>query len=155
MMCWCVIACGVVRLLRQTDSQIFNGWHTHIGMTDASIRHGLERSIKAAVDMLSDTKHNAIVMSGCGTSGRIAYFVARSFNRILESIGQSPIFRYTISGTDTALLESEELPEDDPNAGSQQLSHIIQQKKDVMFIGITCGLSAPFVAGQLEASMNR
>jgi N-acetylmuramic acid 6-phosphate (MurNAc-6-P) etherase len=39
--------------------------------------------------------------------------------------------------------------------GARELAEIIGSKKKVMFIGITCGLSAPFVAGQLEYAMSR
>lgn len=41
---------------------------------------------------------NLIIMSGCGTSGRIAYYCARQFNRFLKSIGVTPCFGYLISG---------------------------------------------------------
>jgi hypothetical protein len=37
-------------------------------------------------------------MSGSGTSGRIAFFVARTFNKALESMKKEPKFHYLISG---------------------------------------------------------
>lgn len=39
-----------------------------------------------------------IVLSGSGTSGRIAYLVARSFNLVLKSLGKPQVFKYLISG---------------------------------------------------------
>ncbi|MEQ2167056.1 hypothetical protein GOODEAATRI_000274 [Goodea atripinnis] len=52
---------------------------------------------------MTNPQDSLIVLSGCGTSGRLAFFI-------------------TVS----------------------------EGKKRVLFIGISCGLSAPFVAGQLD-----
>uniref|UniRef100_A0A669E8Y4 SIS domain-containing protein n=1 Tax=Oreochromis niloticus TaxID=8128 RepID=A0A669E8Y4_ORENI len=49
-----------------------------------------------------------------------------------------------------ALLSSQEAPEDDPRLGVLSLKKVCEGKKRVLFIGISCGLSAPFVAGQLD-----
>lgn len=50
----------------------------------------------------------------------------------------------------SALVTSVEATEDDPIAGAAELKRITESFKRVLFIGITCGLSAPFVGGQLE-----
>ena len=44
------------------------------------------------------------MLSGSGTSGRIAYCVARAFNRTCRALGLAPCFRYTLSGGMSALL---------------------------------------------------
>ncbi len=143
-------------LLLVLCGQIFNGWEHYPGLLDPVIIKALEETVSAAVEALSDPENSTIVMTGSGTSGRIAYFVARSFNSILHSIGvKHSVFQYLISGGDTALLESEELPEDDPITGAQQLSALVGSRKRVVLIGITCGLSAPYVAGQLDWAMKR
>uniref|UniRef100_A0A4W3HZK7 Glucokinase regulatory protein n=1 Tax=Callorhinchus milii TaxID=7868 RepID=A0A4W3HZK7_CALMI len=54
-----------------------------------------------------------------------------------------------------ALMTSQELPEDNPELGIEMLEKISQGKKKVLFIGISCGLSAPFVAGQLDLCINK
>ena len=43
-----------------------------------------------------------------------------------------------------------EASEDDPVVGASELKRIADAYDQVLFIGITCGLSAPFVGGQLE-----
>ena len=48
--------------------------------------------------------HPIVVLSGCGTSGRLAFQTVRRYNRILSSIGQEPFLRYTIAGGDSAIL---------------------------------------------------
>uniref|UniRef100_A0A8C8DFZ2 Glucokinase regulatory protein n=1 Tax=Oryzias sinensis TaxID=183150 RepID=A0A8C8DFZ2_9TELE len=50
----------------------------------------------------------------------------------------------------SALLSSQEAPEDDPELGMLSLQKVCEGKKKVLFIGVSCGLSAPFVAGQLD-----
>jgi N-acetylmuramic acid 6-phosphate (MurNAc-6-P) etherase len=50
----------------------------------------------------------------------------------------------------SALVTSVEACEDDPIAGAAELQHVTESFDHVLFIGITCGLSAPFVGGQLE-----
>jgi N-acetylmuramic acid 6-phosphate (MurNAc-6-P) etherase len=96
-------------------------------------------------------------MSGCGTSGRIAWLVAKTLNAQLKACcgDVAPCFRYLISGGDESLVISNELPEDDPHAGAHDLENITRQYTKVVFIGITCGLSAPYVAGQIEYSMSQ
>jgi N-acetylmuramic acid 6-phosphate (MurNAc-6-P) etherase len=44
----------------------------------------------------------------------------------------------------TAALEQKE---DDPHAGAEDLKQIEKKCKNILLIGITCGLSAPYVAG--------
>ena len=61
-------------------------------------------------------------------------------------------FDYLISGGDAALLLSDELPEDDPLAGARQLAELANGRATCL-IGISCGLSAPYVAGQLDFAL--
>ncbi|XP_016401321.1 glucokinase regulatory protein-like, partial [Sinocyclocheilus rhinocerous] len=91
-----------------------------------------------------------IVLSGCGTSGRIAFLLVTSFNEMLKAQKQKQICSYIIAGGDRALLTSQEAPEDDTALGARTLDKICAGKKHVLFIGISCGMSAPFVAGQLD-----
>ena len=99
-----------------------------------------------------------IVMGGCGTSGRIAYLISVRFNKILESLlgaSASPVgvFSYSCAGGDSALLLSDEMPEDDPALGLADFVSVIERErktrdvKSAYYIGITCGLSAPYCAG--------
>ena len=110
-------------------------------------------------------------MSGSGTSGRLGFLVAREMNRVVMSLhdpaSQSerppPPFGYCVSGGDPALLLSDELPEDDPVTGVADWlretgragqppggTHNLPEANGSCLIGITCGLSAPYVAGQVD-----
>ena len=43
----------------------------------------------------------------------------------------------------------------DPIAGAKDLQEITQDAGHVILFGITCGLSAPYVAGQIDYAMNQ
>lgn len=67
---------------------------------------------KVAADILKDTNNNAIILSGSGTSGRMAFVVARVFNKILLQKNLAPCYHYLCAGGDIALFCSRESPED-------------------------------------------
>lgn len=83
------------------------------GLTDAPLLARVEQCVAAVSDLLQNYTHDnsCVVMTGCGTSGRMAFWAARAFNRTLAERGLKPRFRYLVSGTDSALLLSDELPE--------------------------------------------
>lgn len=143
----------IVRLLQACDAEMFRkqdaGGH-YQGILDEAVLRSVQDVSQRAEQILKEPRHSLIVLSGCGTSGRLAYLTATSFNRALRELNQEPVYTYTIAGGDRALLTSEEAPEDDPTAGALCLKQVCEGKKRVLFIGISCGLSAPFVAGQLH-----
>ena len=138
-----------VRALRGVDAQLFAGWKHHSGLLDDRLLAAAEATVLAAKMALTSTS-GAVVLTGCGTSGRIAYLTARRFQRLSKL---SSAFTYLISGGDPAILLSDELPEDDPIAGAAQLAGVAELCDRVSLIGISCGLSAPYVAGQLDYAM--
>ena len=63
---------------------------------------------------------NRIVISGCGTSGRIAWLCARYLSHVISMAGGCPgAAMYLIAGGDQSLVVSNELPEDDPAQGAR------------------------------------
>eukprot|EP00043_Microstomoeca_roanoka_P017014 m.176301 g.176301 ORF g.176301 m.176301 type:complete len:615 (-) comp16559_c1_seq3:171-2015(-) len=83
----------------------------------------------------------------------MAFFICRSFNEMLMRIGCAPCFEYIHAGEDPALFVSREAPEDNWQLAQRRLAEILSRSEEIMLIGITCGLSAPFVAGQLDYAM--
>jgi N-acetylmuramic acid 6-phosphate (MurNAc-6-P) etherase len=53
-----------------------------------------------------------------------------------------------------ALFTSKEAPEDSWQSGRRTVEAAVAGKAKALFVGITCGFSAPFVASQLEYSMD-
>ena len=103
-----------------------------------------------ATNILNKPSSNRIVLSGCGTSGRIGFMVVRAFNRILSGLSLPKCYEYLIAGDDRSLFISQEAKEDQWNVGSSELAATAKYYSRVAYFGITCGLSAPYVAGQLE-----
>ncbi|XP_063416204.1 glucokinase regulatory protein-like [Mytilus trossulus] len=138
----------IVKKLHECDREIFNGWNRYKGLFHPETISTIRQISEVAVDIMKKPE-GMIVLSGCGTSGRIAFLIARNFNEVLRNLGREQCFRYLIAGRDKALFTSQEAPEDDPQCGIEMLKEATTGRNRVLFIGITCGLSAPFVAGQL------
>jgi N-acetylmuramic acid 6-phosphate (MurNAc-6-P) etherase len=79
---------GIVRLLRQCDTQIFAGWEEWSGMSDIPTLESLENLADSILPQIrSKTSPNhpcnvKFIMSGAGTSGRLAFYIARNLNKV-------------------------------------------------------------------------
>ncbi|XP_036448725.1 glucokinase regulatory protein isoform X2 [Colossoma macropomum] len=148
----------IVQLLKKCDAEIFDRT-THLDsmyqkLNSCSMAQTMVEISRRVEVILKDPENSLIVLSGCGTSGRVAFLLATSLNRWLAALHQKQIYSYIIAGGDKALLTSQEAPEDNPSLGALMLDKASTGKKHVLFIGISCGLSAPFVAGQLHFCLN-
>lgn len=144
-------ASDITKTLRQCDSQIFSGWKNSPSIYDKEAITAMDRIAEKAAEMLQNSNGDtAIVLSGCGTSGRLAFFLTRKFSQLAKAQRLSACYEYLIAGGDIALFTSQEAPEDNWKKGQEDLIEVSRNKKRVLFIGITCGLSAPYVAGQLD-----
>jgi N-acetylmuramic acid 6-phosphate (MurNAc-6-P) etherase len=139
---------AIVRILRQTDAQIFAGYLGYPSFFDPEIIEVLEYLARRAAQTLANQK-GRIVLSGAGTSGRLAMFAATAFNRVNCGAAKKP-FHYLMAGGDAALIQAQEGAEDDPKAAQADLARCISEAEDVFYVGITCGMSAPYIASQLE-----
>uniref|UniRef100_H3D9U3 SIS domain-containing protein n=1 Tax=Tetraodon nigroviridis TaxID=99883 RepID=H3D9U3_TETNG len=145
-------ASTIVRMLQACDGQMFEE-DAGVGYQRLFSKEVVETMVEVAKKVeliLKDPQDSLVVLSGCGTSGRIAFLIASCFNKRLKDISQSLVFSYIIAGGDRALFSSHEAPEDDGRLGMLMLKEACEGKKRVLFFGISCGLSAPFVAGQLD-----
>ncbi|XP_078100133.1 glucokinase regulatory protein isoform X2 [Sander vitreus] len=142
----------IVRMLQACDAQMFQEetGATYQRLLSKQVVETLMEVAKKVERILKDPRDSVVVLSGCGTSGRLAFLITSTFNRALRELNQSSVYSYIIAGGDRALLSSQEAPEDDPKQGMLSLKKVCEGKKRVLFIGISCGLSAPFVAGQLD-----
>ncbi|KAI8495955.1 hypothetical protein Bbelb_263710 [Branchiostoma belcheri] len=123
---------GIVDILHSCDEEMLAGSFQFPGLQDDST----VRTILGAVDhiaaIMQEPEDHLVVMSGCGTSGRMAFLAATTCNRLLIQSGRKACCVYLIAGGDRALLTSQEAPEDDPLLGASELQQ------------------APYVAGQLD-----
>uniref|UniRef100_A0A3B3BCJ5 SIS domain-containing protein n=1 Tax=Oryzias melastigma TaxID=30732 RepID=A0A3B3BCJ5_ORYME len=142
---------GIVGMLEACDAQMFQRetGTNYQRLFDDQVVTTLTEVAKRVELILKDPQDSLVVLSGCGTSGRLAFFISR-FNEALKQLNRTLVYSYIIAGGDRALLSSQEAPEDDPELGMLSLQKVCEGKKRVLFIGVSCGLSAPFVAGQLD-----
>ncbi|XP_066445233.1 glucokinase regulatory protein [Eleutherodactylus coqui] len=147
----------LVQLLRDCDAEIFQEEDETIinyqRLYSESILKTVADIAKKVQQIIESPEDGLIVLSGCGTSGRLALLLANSFNRLMRGLHQSPCYSYIIAGGDRSIVTAQEAPEDNPARGQEELQRVCEGKKKVVFIGISCSLSAPFIAGQLDYCM--
>lgn len=146
-------ASDIVRTLRKCDAQIFSGWENFPSIYDLKVVSAMERIVEKATEVLQGGS-GTIALSGCGTSGRLAFFLAQKFSQLAKAQHLTASYEYLIAGGDISLFTSQESPEDSWKKGQEDLEEVSRNRTRVLFVGITCGLSAPYVAGQLEYCMS-
>jgi N-acetylmuramic acid 6-phosphate (MurNAc-6-P) etherase len=146
----------MVNLLNKCNSQIFEGYEGHYSLLHDNMLTQVRKVVDVVKNIVKCSRagsRNAIVFSGCGTSGRFAFLTTKLMKYMTSTMGLEDLhIRYTIAGGDEAIVKSVEAAEDDWTAGLGLLEeyNCDRTMKSVVYIGITCGLSAPFVAGQLH-----
>jgi N-acetylmuramic acid 6-phosphate (MurNAc-6-P) etherase len=144
---------GIVRMLRQSDAQIAVGYNSYPALLDREILERIEQCIRTLADMLQTAKNPCVIISGAGTSGRLSTVICRELNRQLDQVGRPAIFRPIMAGGHPALIKAKEGAEDDPIMGMKELEQLSRDADRVLYIGVTCGFSAPYIAGQLDYCM--
>lgn len=145
---------GMVRLFRQSDAQLFCGYGTWPALSDEEC---LEKLARFAWRLSRVIKEKGVaVLSGAGTSGRFAHLLALSFNKVLAERRLPEVFRFTMAGGEEGLIQAQEIAEDNPVTAVKDMEAVLPEDLSRgLYIGITAGLSAPYVAGQLEYAMGR
>ena len=124
----------ITRLLKQCDSQLFNGWADWPGLYHHETVEAMKAVSKEVLDVLHSPDESLVVFSGCGTSGRLGFLISRSFNDIARSQNLPPLYEYQIAGGDLALFVSVEAPEDNWMKGKEDLEKLARNKKKVYFL---------------------
>lgn len=139
-------------------------------LRDPSVESVLNLIVDRLASLIRHHEASTVVLSGCGTSGRIAWLTARRMNLLLKSAGKEAICEYLIASGDSALLIGQEQGEDDPHRAEADITSVVNSyalitlpgsilqgtlslpvssHRRLLYIGITCGMSAPYVASQL------
>lgn len=141
---------GMVRMLRQSDAQMFSGFDVYPSLMDEEIIEKLALVAWRMARLLKDPD-NRVFLAGAGTSGRFAHLHCLEFNRILRERRLPEIFRPLIAGGEAALIQAQEAAEDSAAAALRDLkAELKPDLKKGLYLGITAGVSAPYVAAQLE-----
>jgi len=146
---------GIVRLLRQVDAQTINGFSDHVAIADRQMLALLSETADRILKTLEKPGPSVVVFSGAGTSGRLAMTSAALLNRLLKHRARGPLAVATMAGGDSAFLLAKENAEDSPAQGLHDLDMALGSAKNVVFIGVTCGLSAAYVMAQVDQLRDR
>ncbi|XP_070091749.1 glucokinase regulatory protein isoform X3 [Equus caballus] len=148
----------IVQLLGQCDAEIFQeegqAMPTYQRLYSDSILTTMVQVAGKIQEVLKDPEGGLVVLSGGGTSGRMAFLMSVSFNQLMKGLGQKPLYTYLVAGGDRSVVASREGTEDSALHGIEELKKVAAGKKRVIVIGISVGLSAPFVAGQMDYCMD-
>ncbi|XP_046297468.1 glucokinase regulatory protein isoform X2 [Marmota monax] len=130
----------VVRLLGQCDAEIFQeegqAMPTYQRLYSESVLTTMVQVAEKVQDVLKEPEEALVVLSGGGTSGRMAFLMSVSFNQLMKGLGQKPLYTYLIAGGDRSVVASRERTEDSALHGIEELK------------------KAPFVAGQMDYCMD-
>uniref|UniRef100_A0A8C6RFP9 Glucokinase regulatory protein n=1 Tax=Nannospalax galili TaxID=1026970 RepID=A0A8C6RFP9_NANGA len=137
----------IVQLLGQCDAEIFQeagqAIPTYQRLYSESVLTTMLQVAGKVQEVLKEPDEGLVVLSGGGTSGRMAFLISVSFNKLMKGLGQKPVYTYLIAGGDRSVVASRK-------HGMEELKKVAAGKKRVIVIGISVGLSAPFVAGQMD-----
>ncbi|XP_011899616.1 PREDICTED: glucokinase regulatory protein isoform X2 [Cercocebus atys] len=130
----------IVRLLGQCDAEIFQeegqALPTYQRLYSESILTTMVQVAGKVQEVLKEPDGGLVVLSGGGTSGRMAFLMSVSFNQLMKGLGQKSLYTYLIAGGDRSVVASREGTEDSALHGIEELK------------------KAPFVAGQMDYCMN-
>ncbi|XP_004839267.1 glucokinase regulatory protein isoform X5 [Heterocephalus glaber] len=148
----------IVQLLGQCDAEIFQeegqAMPAYQRLYSESVLTTMLQVAGKVQEVLKEPDEGLVVLSGGGTSGRMAFLMSVSFNQLMTGLGQKPLYTYLIAGGDRSVVASREGKEDSALHGIEELKKVAAGKKRVIVIGISAGLSAPFVAGQMDYCMD-
>lgn len=148
----------IVQLLGQCDAEILQeegqAIPTHKRLYSDSVLTTMLQVAGKVQEVLKEPDEGLVVLSGGGTSGRMAFLMSVSFNQLMKGLGQKPVYTYVIAGGDRSVVASREWTEDSALHGIEELKKVAAGKKRVIVIGISVRLSAPLVAGQMDYCMD-
>eukprot|EP01029_Cantina_marsupialis_P015366 TRINITY_DN337212_c0_g1_i1.p1 TRINITY_DN337212_c0_g1~~TRINITY_DN337212_c0_g1_i1.p1 ORF type:complete len:362 (+),score=107.06 TRINITY_DN337212_c0_g1_i1:134-1219(+) len=147
----------IIELLCKCDNEMFDGFNGSEGLLNAGFLGVMEKVSDVIAEILKNhSEDGAIICTGSGTSGRLAFFVSRIFNNILKENGRKPIFHYLIAGGDYALQKAREGAEDSCTLAIKDLNRLENEfkYKKALIIGITCGLSATYSGTHVDYGMD-
>jgi N-acetylmuramic acid 6-phosphate (MurNAc-6-P) etherase len=146
---------GIVRLLRQCDAQVVNGYQDFIAIADRQMLAALAEAAERIVEILDRPGRSRVIFAGAGTSGRVAMMAAAMVNNVMGRRRRPRQAAFAIPGGEAAFVVAQENAEDSPDLGVSDLKNALKGAKNLVYIGVTCGLSAPYVMGQVDFLRDR
>ena len=168
---------GIQRATRACEAEIFSGYGPWSALTDNKIIHKLVSAVEYIVQALREAAKDEyggealVVFSGAGTSGRLCWTACHLLNALAKAYKLKVKGQCSLAGGNTAFNKSVEHAEDDAQAGKASLSEILlshgqridgdasSSKKrpkttPLVLVGVTCGMSATWVASQINYALS-
>jgi len=115
----------------------------------------LSTALEAVQEALA-TPNAMVLIAGAGASGNLAYFISRRFSDLASKAGLGANrVAYLVAGGDEAIVRVGEVSAEDDGAVAISDLSIIGESTLVCYIGVSCSLSAVYVASQTEELMRR
>ncbi len=141
----------MVELFELCDQELFRG--PRDGPPGGVLHPGVLEALVSGVRLLRASLPGRVVLSGAGTSGRLAFLLARAFGPAFQEAGGEVV--PLIAGGDLALVKAVEEAEDDVEEARRMTREALGPEGKALFLGITCGFSAPSVGGGLLEAFSR
>ena len=138
-----------IRTLRHVEGEILYGCDGTTGLI--SVAEEISALADRVVDDIRGGRINRLCLSGSGTSGRLCYIASV----LCQQIFGTDVVQYNINGGQSAFVRSRVGIEDSFTKGSEEIERLSEAECSSALIAISCGLSAPYVAGQLGAAVER
>ena len=113
----------------------------------AVVQYVEELSDKISEDFMTG-RASSLLLSGSGTSGRLCKIASAIF----EAAYKDDTVRYNINGGASAFFKSRAGLEDDYERGLEEIRRLPRHEQYQALIAVSCGFSAPYIAGQLLAA---
>ncbi len=141
----------MVGLFSRCERELFHG--PEGGPPGGLLQEEILEGLVSAARLLRSSLPGKVVLSGAGTSGRLAFFLARAFGPALRALGGEAV--PLIAGGDLSLVKAVEEAEDDVEEARRRAREALGGPGKALFVGITCGFSAPSVGGGLLEAFAR
>lgn len=137
-----------VRLFHDIDMEMFFGGTAGRGIEGVILE--LAEVANRIQYQLSTGSIDRVCFSGSGTSGRLCYIASVLACRA----SSASLIRYNMNGGLGALFRSRPGIEDDFHRGVSEVTALSPAERRTALIGVSCGLSAPYIAGQLHEALH-
>uniref|UniRef100_A0A8C3WYK6 Glucokinase regulator n=1 Tax=Catagonus wagneri TaxID=51154 RepID=A0A8C3WYK6_9CETA len=149
----------IVQLLGQCDAEIFQEegqvMPTYQRLYSESTLTTMVQVAGKVQEVLKEPEGGLVVLSGGGTSGRMAFLMSVSFNQLMRGLGQKPLYTYLIAGGDRNLhLNKHGGGDSDAHGPQAGLEYPPIPVPIVMPSSLSPHRQAPFVAGQMDHCMD-
>ncbi len=138
-----------IRTMRHVEGEILYGCDGATGLI--SVAEEISALADRIVDDIRGGRINRLCLSGSGTSGRLCYITSV----LCQQIFGTEVVQYNINGGLSAFVKSRVGIEDSFTKGTEEIARLSEDECSSALIAISCGLSAPYVAGQLGSAVER